>query len=707
MKLIYDFCAKDETEATVLGNGRIGLWAYRRVEEETIHLNESGFWSGTNEYRGFDRTKDVLRARELLFKGKYRRAQAILSRKVRGEEEIQPIPYQPIGDLVIRSSQAKTDGELDMEKGVLRANGTVYFVSHVDKVFVVETDAETVDFCLKSPRKSDRIFTENGINFMTGNAPGNGEKQGTAFCTAVLPLRSERKLTLVGTIVTGYNGIRQVATNDINALKERAEKIVRDAEKLGAKELLSRHEKDFSGLFNRSFLHFGKEECDQINVAEELSYVKKNPPRPSLVTAYYEFAKYLTLSSSRNDSFATNLQGIWNKDVAPAWKSDYTVNINTEMNYWFPDCANLGECFEPFARLTDDIQDSAKKTAKNIGAEGECVFHNVDATGLTFPVTGNARYSFFPFAGVWLCTTLFDHYLYTLDEEYLERIYDRLHASCEFVLSYLVEHNGELISAPSTSPENVYRRKFGFQCALSLASTCDMFLARRLLDDFIKAEEKLNRDENLLRRVKACQEKLYMPKISADGRLAEYYEDMPESEKGHRHFSHLIGVFPLGVVTAENKAYFEAARKSLVYRLRHGSGYTGWSCAWALNLLAAFGEKELYDEYLARLFKNSTAKSLLDMHPPFQIDGNFGAARALCESVATVQNGEIVLFPVRGKHNESGSVKNLCLKGGYKITMEWADYRILSLSVDAEDKERAKAVTVRYADGKIIEPLRS
>ena len=707
MKLFFPKPAKDENEATPLGNGHIGLWAYRGGEKETIHLNEATFWSGGYKEPDKEGYFDRLSAcRDLRLNNTFKKAEKAM---LKGGKRINSEEYDPIGDLIITTPGEEAHGaSLDLSSAVLTVKNKLfsraYYVSYPHKVFVIRMESETpsdVSFGFSNKNKG---FTEINNNDII--AYGNAIHDGMAFCLYLtvkadvegtkngdkLTFTGAKSVTLVGTIVTGYAGWDKEPIKDEKLLFPEAAKRIADAVNVPHAELYSAHVEYYASRFERNKIVFGDEE---LSVCPPKDLKEKNVS-PSLVTAYYEFSKYLTLSASAPDSPAMNLQGIWNKNINPPWRSNYTININTEMNYWFPDCADLSECFSPFEELCKKISVRGEYTAKMLGADGFCAFHNADIWGFCASVDEMTCYSFFPLAGVWMTCELMNHYRYTQDKEYLARIYPIIKKSCDFVLSFLVEKDGELVTAPSTSPEHRYKMFFRKRPALTVASSCDMFLCNQIFDDLAESAALLGLDEDYAKKVSEAKTKLHKPTLDKLGRLDEFHPGVKEDEKGHRHFSHLIGAFPLSQVGYYEKTeYMNAVKNSLDYRLKHGSGYTGWSCGWALNLLEKTHEPELFSVYLRKLFNDSTYPNMLDRHPPFQIDGNFGAGRAIAGLVATSEGNVIELFPVRIPQSASGYAKNLCLPGGYKITMEWENHVVKKLSVYSET---ANTVSFRNQD---------
>ena len=707
MKLFFPKPAKDENEATPLGNGHIGLWAYRGGEKEIIHLNEATFWSGGYKEPDKEGYFERLSAcRELLLKNKFIKAEKAMQK---GHKRINSEEYDPIGGLIITTPGEEAHGaSLDLSSAVLTVKNKLfsraYYVSYPHKVFVLRMESETpadISFGFLNKNKG---YTEIGDNSIV--AYGNAIHDGMAFCLYLsvsadvksaknkekLSFVGAKSLTVIGTVVTGYLSWDKAPVTDGKLLFKEASDRVQKAASVPHAELYTTHVEYYRSRFERNKIVLGDEE---LSVCPPKKKKKKNVSA-ALVTAYYEFSKYLTLSASAPDSPAMNLQGIWNKNINPPWRSNYTININTEMNYWFPDCADLSECFLPFEELCKKISVRGEATAKMLHADGFCAFHNADIWGFTASVDEMPCYSFFPLAGIWMTCELMNHYRYTQDKEYLARIYPIVKKACDFIFSFLVERCGELVTAPSTSPEHRYKAFFRKRPALTVASSCDMFLINQLFDDYVESANVLNVDEEYVKKVVEAKSRLHKPTVDKLGRLDEFHPGVKEDEKGHRHFSHLIGAFPLSQVGYyEKKEYMDAVKKSLDYRLKHGSGYTGWSCGWALNLLEKTHEPELFSVYLRKLFNDSTYPNMLDRHPPFQIDGNFGAGRAIAGMVAVSENNVIEFFPVKVEQNKSGRVKNLCLPGGYKITCEWDDYEIKNLSVYSET---ASSVSFRNQD---------
>ncbi len=707
MKLFFPKPAKDENEATPLGNGHIGLWVYRGGKKETVHLNEATFWSGhykEPEKKGY--LERLSRCRDLLLKNKFYEAEKAM---LKGAASINSEEYDPIGDLIITTPGEESHGAaLDLSSAVLTVKNKffsrAYYVSYPHKVFVIRMESGTASNVSFRFSNKNKGFTEMSKNSII--AYGNAIHDGMAFCLYLtikadvngtktgddLTFIGAKSVTVVGTIVTGYAGWAQEPVKDGKLLFPEAKKRIDDALSLPHAELYSAHVEYYASRFERNKILFGDEKLS-VCPSEDL---KEKTVSSALVTAYYEFSKYLTLSASAPDSPAMNLQGIWNKNVNPPWRSNYTVNINTEMNYWFPDCADLAECFLPFEELCKKISVRGESAAKMLGADGFCSFHNADIWGFCFSVDEQTCWSFFPLAGVWMTCELANHYRYTQDKEYLARIYPIIKKCCDFVLSFLVEKDGELVTVPSTSPEHRYKLFFKKRPALTIASACDMFLCNQVFDDLIECSSILNVDGEYAKKIAETKKKLHKPTVDKMGRLEEFFPGVKEAEKGHRHFSHLIGAFPLQQVGYyENNEYMTAVKNSLAYRLRHGSGYTGWSCGWALNLLEKTHDSELFSVYLRKLFNDSTYPNMLDKHPPFQIDGNFGAGRALAGMVAVSENNVIEFFPVKVAQNKSGKAKNLCLPGGYKITVEWENHVVKKLSVYSET---ADAVSFRNQD---------
>lgn len=466
------------------------------------------------------------------------------------------------------------------------------------------------------------------------------------------------------------------------------------------KELLSEHEADYRALYGRfEFELAGSEAFDALPTDRRLEQAKEGNADVGLSKLLFDFGRYLTVSCSREGGLPATLQGLWNRDFTPPWDSKYTININAEMNYWHVESCNLSECHLPLFELLEKVQKNGRRTAREMyGCRGFVAHHNTDIHGDCAPQDIWYAGSYWTMGGAWLATHLWSHYQYTREDAFLKRAFPVLAEASLFFVDFLIERDGYLVTSPSVSPENSYRLPNGERGACCVGATMDNQILRHLFTACLGAWEALGKKlpegceipevesiPELMEQISACRDKLMPTRISESGRIMEWQQDYEEVEPGHRHISHLYGLYPGGEITVDGTPELAAAaRKTLEFRLSHGGGHTGWSRAWIMNHYASLRDGEKTYENIEKMLGQSTYPNLFDRHPPFQIDGNFGACAAMCGMLAQSNEKRVVLLPALPKAWDTGSVKGLQLAGNAELEMHWHQGQLTKAVITAQ-----------------------